>query len=216
MRYCNSNIDRVCVDVKIPNVVRKQRAKSYIAVFIWLFQHSDQHALIELNASKIAKDLGFSRQQIYNAISFLKRVNLLKYKIYRTGRGNHSLVWLNWRKPEQKCQVLSKRTKSKNHIHDRPRPVQKTHREQTPWTRRMGAFRELIDQTTLVKSEREHSLCLIGKCVRTKSTEWARELYHRLAHRLYMLEPPNWVLEVRQFYAWLRSLINGLMEGVTA
>jgi len=80
----------------------------------------------------------------------------------------------------------------------------------------MGVFRELIKQTALVKSEREHSLCLIGKCVRAQSTEWARELYHRLAQRLYMLEPPNWVLEVRQFYAWLMSLINGLMKDVAA
>jgi len=210
------SLGKVCVDVKIPNVIRKQRSVLRKALFVYLFKQSNNQGIFRLDATQIARELGYTRRAIYKAIKFLCNVNLVRCVIARTGRGHHSTYWLNWRKFGQKCERLSNKTKSKNHIHDRSMPVQNAQREQTAWTKRMGAFRELIDQTTLVKSEREYSLCLIGKCVRTKSTEWARELYHRLAHRLYMLEPPNWVLEVRQFYAWLQSLINGLMEGVTA
>jgi len=215
MLNCNPNIREVCLDVKIPNVVQKKQGLSIKGVFAWLFCKMDENQLIELNASRIAHDIGLSRRQVYRAVQFLKRTNLLILKIARTGRGCHSLFYVNWKRSSEKSVPSHyKKNKNLNHLHDRPMPVQKTYREKTPWTKRMGAFRQLIDQTTFVQSEREHSLSLIGRCLQGKSTEWARELYHQLADRLYMLEPPNWVLEVRQFYAWFRSVINGMMKGV--
>jgi len=201
---------RVCPDVKIPNVVHKQQGLSIKGVFAWLFCQMDQNQLIELDASQIAQDIGLSRRQVYRAINFLKSVNLLILKMQRTGRGCHSLFYLNWRKSVPSTPI--KKNKNKNHIHDQTSLVQKPQKEQTPWTRMMGAFRRLMSHSWFQRSDREYSLRLIGKCVRGNSLEWAKELFHRLAAIIHTLDTPDWVLEVRQFYAWFRSVINRMMQ----
>ena len=78
----------------------------------------------------------------------------------------------------------------------------------------MGAFRRVISHSWFQSSEREYSLRLIGKCIRENSVDWAKELFQRLARVIHTIDVPSWVLEIRQFYAWFRNVINGLMRRV--
>ena len=99
------SIGEYCPDVnrrgfRVPDVIRKQTRASYHAVFLTLYQLSDRDSEFSLNASDLSHKVGYSRKTIYEAIAFLKRVNLLQVVEIRTGRGNHSRYQLNWRKPE--------------------------------------------------------------------------------------------------------------------
>ena len=97
------SIGEYCLDVNrsgitLPDVVQKQTRASYKSIFLALFQLSELNGEFELNALALSKSIGYSRKTIYQAIDFLKRVNLLKLVEQRTGRGNHSTYYLNWRK----------------------------------------------------------------------------------------------------------------------
>lgn len=81
-------------------MILKQTRVSYRAVFCAIYQISDELSEFSLNAAQLGRELGYSRKTIYEAISFLKRVNLLHVVDSRTGRGHHSLYQLNWWKSE--------------------------------------------------------------------------------------------------------------------
>lgn len=97
------SLEEVCLDVntsrfELPNVIEKQTRVSYRTLFTLLFETSNRKGYFELNAKELAAQCGFSRKTIYEALAFLKRVNLVKLIEERTGRGHHSLYKLNWRK----------------------------------------------------------------------------------------------------------------------
>lgn len=203
------SLERVCLEVKqkgleIPKVVQRQRSRAYKAVFYWIYKFSDRHGLVELDANRISDETGISRRQIYRAVTFLRRVNLLRPRALKTGRGNHSLYWLNWRK-ERKCASLSKRTKFKNHIHDR------ANRSNTQWNQKLKAFRELMQYSWLLPQEQGHCMGVLGRHLKSRSTEYARQLYDALARIIGHVDAPGWVMTIQDLCRWWMSVLKGLM-----
>lgn len=101
-----------------PNVLRNAPT-TVRRVFDYLYALSDDSGFFELNAEAIATTLGLSRPTIYRSVARLKRVNLLHLVEYRTGRGQHSLYQVNWRKPKpsiaQSVSPLVYKKKEKEH-----------------------------------------------------------------------------------------------------
>lgn len=83
---------------ELPNVVLKQTKPSYRTIFTLLYEISNRKGYFDLNAKSLSEICGFSRKTIYEALAFLKRVNLVWLIEEKTGRGRHSLYKLNWRK----------------------------------------------------------------------------------------------------------------------
>lgn len=190
----------------MPAVVQRQKADSYKRVFMWLYSCSDEESLIEVDWRAIHQDTGLSRRTIFRALAFLKRVNLLKVKIARTGRGRHPLFWLNWRKFVKKSASLSREHNSKNHIHDGRRP------SSTTWNKKLKAFRELLNHSWLLPNERTLCVSLIGRHLKARSTNYARQLYDALARIIRKIDAPNWVLTIQDLCRWWMGLIKGLMS----
>lgn len=236
------SLGECCLDVKSsgfcwPNVVRNQRGKAKKAVFLWLYQESDLEGRISLDATRIGEDTGLSRRSIYNAIEFLRRVNLLRLVRLRRGRGRHSLYQLTWMKPEsstaverrkerqqkavstssseRKCAALSKDKNHKNHIsYDRPRQIERPQRIQNQWNRKMRAFRELVERSWLMPKEQQLCVSLVGRFIKNKSVEFARALYDKLAGIAHKVDAPNWVLSTQDLCRWFMGMLKGLAKGM--
>ena len=180
------------------------------AVFVELYQLSDEAGEFELNAVQLSEKMGISRRAIYNAISFLKRVNLLFVMEAKTGRGNHSRYRLNWRKPvsrtfkrksarpnysqekpkvsshNRKCADISiNKTKSLHISYDRENSISATtqpENSKAPWNRMMKSFRELMGKTWLMRSEQNICVGVLGRYIKNKSVEFSRSLYESLVN----------------------------------
>jgi len=206
------SLGQYCPEVKLPKVVQTHRSKLTKVVFIQLLKSADDQGFFELKATELAQNLGISRRKIYYVIRFLQKVNLLFCKIERKGRGHHSLYKLNWKK----CAQTVDKNNTKNHIYDRPSAIQKNKKNSSPWTRKMKAFRNLLEQSWMVPNEIEICLKLIGRRLKNKSRHEALELYHRLARTIPTLEIPNWVLEIKHIYMWFGSVLKRLGNRVSA
>ena len=194
----------------MPNVVLKQKAKSYKTVFIWLYSASDQQGLLEFNATLISKETGVSIRSIYYALAFLQRVNLLKPEILRTGRGNHSTYRLNWRKSASisinKINIHSLRN-------DRfPKPIQRQFQNDNQWNRKMKGFRELLKHSWLLPIEQNRCVEIIGRFIKHRSTDEARKIYERLKLIIRTFDVPIWVRTIQQLCAWFTSVLKGLIK----
>ena len=153
--------------------------------------------------------IGISRSQIYKAITFLKRVNLLFPLIERTGRGNHSLYKLNWLKPAKKCPTLSiKDIKTLSLRKDMTVQTIKVFKGEQGKV--IGAFRKLLEKTFLTASEVKYCVGVVGRYLKGKSIEFSRCVYSSLAVRAsrFRLEPPNWVLHVRDLCRWMWGVLK--------
>ncbi|MBI1729348.1 hypothetical protein HYR53_01840, partial [Candidatus Acetothermia bacterium] len=169
--------------------------------------------MIELDAEELANASGLSRKTIYRAVSFLKRVNLLKLNTYRTGRGKHSLYFLNWRKnPHVEPQIEpSKKSVSALGINN----INK-HSYRNEYSRIMKAFRELLESSPWLMT-REARMCakVLGSRLKGSSIEFCRDLYYTLQSRLLRFEPSSWVLTwpdlCRAFNAFLAPVFKVCM-----
>lgn len=111
---------------EIPRVIQRQKRRSSLEVFLYLYRHSDGNGRLALDASAASAATGFSRKTVYKVVRFLQRVNLLFLVEARTGRGNHSIYRLNWKKPEASTEAPS--TSKKCHPPKNPRSVKYQHR----------------------------------------------------------------------------------------
>jgi hypothetical protein len=218
-------------------VVKNQRGKAKKAVFLWLYEESDLEGRISLDALRIGGDTGLSRRSIYNAIEFLRRVNLLRLVRLRTGRGRHSLYQLTWMKPEsatavgrreerdqnklaatsseQKCAALSNNKNLKNHItYDRKKQIQRPQKIQNLWNRKMRAFRELVQRTWLMPKEQQLCVAVLGRFMKNKSVEFARALYDKLSGIAHKVDAPNWVLSTQDLCKWFMGMLKGMAKGI--
>ena len=168
--------------------------------------------MIELDAGELAKSSGLSRKTIYRAVTFLKRVNLLKLNTYRTGRGKHSSYFLNWKKnaelePEITSSKKSVSALSINNIN--------IHSLRNEYSRIMKAFRELLESSPFLMT-REARLCarVLGARLKGKSTDFCRNAYHTLQSRLLLFEPSSWVMEWSDLCKWFNAMINPIFEAI--
>jgi len=195
------SLERVCLDVKLPNVVCKQRSKAFKVVFIRLYQQSDKQGFIELDASRLSQMTGISRRQIYRAINFLQRVNLLFLKIARTGRGQHSLFKLNWKKSVP-SPIPPIKTKTKNLLRDQ-KSMQKS-----AWNQKVKAFRELLSYSFLDPDEQRICCSVVGMRLKKWSRKEALQVYRRIVDEIHKLAAPNWVHTKQQLCAWFGSILK--------
>ena len=190
----------------------------------------------------LSEKMGLSRRAIYNAISFLKRVNLLFVVEAKTGRGNHSRYRLNWKKPQshkrkvrkshpkhsqqkrdslslnRKCADISiNKTKSLHISYDQKSPMpEASHSENSKpkWNRMMKSFRELLNKTWLMRSEQNICVGVLGRYVKNKSVEFARALYDRLANFAHKLDVPSWVESINDLCRWFMGVLKGVSKRI--
>jgi len=225
----NPSLERVCLEVKpekssgfqMPNVVTKQTSRAFKTVFVQIYQASDQNGSFELNACEIASATGVSRRRVYDAISFLQRVNLLKKIESRTGRGKHSTFKLNWRKPTppkaRKCATRIPYTSELKNIH----PTGDSHdqnilqpKNQKLWSKCMIAFRTTLEVSSLAPGQRRLCMGVLGRFLKNKSRETGLKLYERLNQVVRELRAPQWARTAQELCRWFWGLIKSLFKPV--
>jgi hypothetical protein len=229
----------------MPHVVMRQRARSHRLVFVQLYLDSDERGILEMCASALAERLKLSRRAVYNAVLFLKRVNLLQVIEERRGRGRHSLMQLNWKKPQtsktekinqpepssdKKCAGLSiKEIKTTYLRYDRQRALEAKSDHKTLtidttanpdalWNRKMKVFRELLQRSWLLPYEQKICGAVLGRYIKSKSLNFSRLLYENLAKIIHKLDAPNWVRRINDLCKWFMGVLVGVAKkgGLTA
>ena len=204
----------------IPSVVQRQRAQSYKAIFLCLYQSADERGLVELDAERIANAVGLSRKTIYKVISFLKRVNLIRLLESRRGRGKHSLYRLNWRKPkgqsQEKChRPLPYKVTLKN-IHPTGDSLAMdsilTPTNPILWKRCMRAFRGLLKQSQIGRAEQRLCIGALGRKLRDKERSFGLKLYKSLETAVRQLRVPEWAKSPQKVCAWFMGLIKAMFQ----
>jgi hypothetical protein len=201
----------------MPNVVQRQKAPSYKAIFIYLYQITDEASLIELDAEKIGRVNGFSRKTVYKVIRFLKRVNLVRLLETKRGRGRHSIYFLNWRKPKppnrRKCHP---RLPYKVNVYIHPTgdsPAMNSilsPANQILWKRCMKSFRGLLVQSQLGKTEQRLCMGVLGRKLKGKERAFGLKLYGRLQEIVRNLHLPVWARAAKSICAWFMGLLKEL------
>ncbi|MBI1729057.1 HTH domain-containing protein [Candidatus Acetothermia bacterium] len=221
----------------MPNVVMRQRARSHRLVFVQLYLDSDERGMMEIYATTLAEKLKLSRRAVYNSIVFLKRVNLLQVIEERRGRGRHSIVQINWKKPQRsktekigqpepssdkKCAGLSiKDIKTTYLRYDRQWALKakadhkilttdSTANQDALWNRKMEVFRELLQKSWLLPYEQKICGAVLGRYIKNKSLDFSRLLYENLARIIHKLDAPTWVQRINDLCKWFMGVLTGL------
>lgn len=185
------------------------KPESHLRIFDFLYHASDGDGTFFLNADLVASTLEYSRKTIYQALEFLKRVNLVKLIEKRTGRGMHSKYQLNWMKP-QKChpikQVLKKDLHSSSDV-----PSAKNKLEGRRWGKAMRAFRLLVEESRLEKPQKRFFIQVIGSHLKGKTAEYAKRLYEELKSYVSKIRVKKWVKNLKDLARWGMGLIRFLI-----
>lgn len=217
------SIEEFCPDVKtsvtMPDVVQRQKAPSYKAIFIYLYQIADEASLIELDAAKIGRVVGLSRKSVYKVIAFLKRVNLIRLLEAKKGRGRHSIYFLNWKKQKhqtrRKCHPLLP-YRVNVYIHptgDSPAMNSiLSPANQILWKRCMSSFRSLLKQSRLGKTEQRLCMGVLGRKLKGKERAFGLKLYGRLQEVVKDLHLPVWARVAKSICAWFMGLLKELSQ----
>lgn len=212
--YLSLSLEKCLSKVKfnLPKVVQKQKAKSYQAVFIYLYQVADTHGMFELDAQAIVVALGISERAVYYALRFLKRVNLLTLEKSGRGRGNCSIYKLNWLKSAN----LSIKDIKAHTTYDGPAIKRLRSKSGRPmpseWGKKLKAFRELLEHSWLLPSEQKLCLGVLGRHLKPRTVEYARELYNTLAAQIHKLDAPNWVMTIHDLCRWFMGILKSLAK----
>lgn len=196
----------------MPQVLQKIGSPNCKAIFTQIYSMVPASGVFELRADQLGRALRISERTIYRVIAFLVRMNLLKPISRKTGRGNHSVFKLNWLKSEIKSDNIV-RVKIKTHTLYDGRTIERPfvkHRNPTSseWGHKLKAFRLLLSHSWLMPSEQRLCLGVLGRHVKNRSIEYARQLYHKLAARLHMLDVPNWVRTIQDLSRWWMGVLK--------
>jgi len=201
----------------MPNVVLKQTRISYKTVFAVLYKLSDNEGYINVDSRVLQKHTSYSRKTIYQAIAFLKRVNLLELIEYRTGRGQHSTYKLNWfkTKPKQKVSPLkSIRTLRTHSPNEQPAALTEiiSPNNKLLWNRCMKANRELLEVSPLAKKHARECANVLGRHIKGKTRGYARKVYERLREMLKHLKLPTWAVDTTKICGWFMVVLKNLFK----
>ncbi len=223
--FCQKVKSPVPGTFQLPKVLAVQRSESARRVFAYLYMIADQQGFFELDACQISVQTGLSRKTVYKAIAFLQKVRLLFLHQSRTGRGKHSVYWLNWRKPQKreavaqkKCHPPTRYRMKLNNIHpsgDRPEAmsgeiISPANRQQ--WNRCMKAFRETLGNSTLPKGYLRICTALVGRHLKGKTCTYALKLFEKLRGLAHKLRVPGWVKSLGELCRWFMGLLKGLFK----
>jgi len=193
---------------KLPNVLKGQR-ESVLRFFDFLFHASDDAGQLAFDPARAMQALSYSRKTIYQALDFLKKVNLVKLLEQRTGRGKHSKYQLTWLKPK-KCHPIRQVFKKDLHPSgDVPSAQNKLDGQR--WKKAMRAFRLLVEESKLEKPQKRVFTQMIGSHLKGKAAEYAKRLYEELKSYISKIRVKKWVKTLADLAKWGMGLLRWLM-----
>jgi len=192
----------------LPKVL-EGKPESHLRIFDFLYHASDGDGAFFLDADLVASTLRYSRKTVYQALEFLKKVNLVKLIEKRTGRGKHSKYQLTWLKPK-KChpikQVLKKDLHPSGDV-----PSAKNKLDGQRWKKAMRAFRLLVEESRLEKPQKRVFTQMIGSHLKGKTAEYAKRLYEELKSYTSKIRVRKWVKTLEDLAKWGMGLLRWLM-----
>jgi hypothetical protein len=158
----------------------------------------------------VAESLNYSRKTIYQALDFLKKVNLVKLVEKRTGRGQHSKYQLTWLKPK-KCHPKQQVVNKDLHTPCDARASVQNKLDGRRWGKAMRAFRLLVEESRLEKPQKRFFVQVIGSHLKGKTAEYAKRLYEELKTYISKIRVKKWVKNLKDLAKWGMGLIRFLM-----